>query len=110
MSDVEAQAATEHTGANTRTYLAVAVVLAVLTVTETLLPNILNNNLTLLAYLVLTGTVLKASLVALFYMHLKYDRKVYSLIILLGLCLVMYFLWLITYGQLHLIWQAPAKP
>lgn len=99
--------AVEHVGPGRRTYLLIAVVLAVLTVVETQLPELLKGNLTLLAYALLIGTVLKAGLVALYYMHLKFDSKIYSGIVLLGLGLTLYFLWLISYGHLHLVWEQP---
>ena len=112
MADTEQAAAhtpdatLEHVGPGRRTYILIAVVLAVLTVIETQLPTLLKDNLTLLAYAVLTGTVLKAGLVALYYMHLKFDSRIYSGIILLGLSLAFYFLWLISYGHLHLVWSS----
>jgi caa(3)-type oxidase subunit IV len=95
----------EHVGPGRRTYILIAVVLAVLTVIETTLPTLLKDNLTLLAYAVLTGTVLKAGLVALYYMHLKFDSKVYSAIVVLALLVIFYFLWLISYGHLGLVWE-----
>jgi cytochrome c oxidase subunit 4 len=98
----------EHVGPGRRTYLLIAVVLAVLTLVETQLPTLLKDNLTLLAYSLLAGTVLKAGLVALYYMHLKFDSKIYSGIVLLGLALALYFLWLISYGHLHLVWEQPS--
>jgi cytochrome c oxidase subunit 4 len=102
-----AEAAVEHVGPGRRTYVLIAVVLAVLTLLETQMPHWLAGNLTLLAYALIAGTILKAGLVALYYMHLKFDAKVYSGIVLLALFLVFYFLWLISYGHLGLIWQQP---
>jgi cytochrome c oxidase subunit IV len=110
MSNPEATttaAITEHVGPGRRTYVLIAVVLAVLTVLETQMPHWLAGNLTLLAYALLAGTVLKAGLVALYYMHLKFDSRVYSGIVLLALFLVLYFLWLISFGHLGLVWQQP---
>jgi cytochrome c oxidase subunit 4 len=94
-----------HVGPGRRTYILIAVVLAALTVLETQLPTWLSHNKTLLAYAVLAGTVLKAGLVALYYMHLKFDSRMYSAIVLLGLVLAFYFLWLISFGHLGLVWQ-----
>ena len=108
MDDAATQVAPhEHVGPGRRTYIGIAVVLAVLTVTETLLPNWVTNK-TLLAYLLLAGTVLKAGLVALYYMHLKFDSKIYSGIVLLALFLAFYFLWLISFGHLGLVWEGPS--
>ena len=79
--------------------------LAVLTVIETQLPNLLQNNLTLLAYALLAGTVLKVGLVAAFYMHLKWDSRIYTGVVFLALFLVLYLLWIISFGHLGLIWH-----
>ena len=103
-----AESTVDHVGPGRRTYILIAVVLAVLTVVETQMPHWLAGNLTLLAYALIAGTILKAGLVALYYMHLKFDARVYSGVVLLALFLVLYFLWLISFGHLGLVWhQAP---
>jgi cytochrome c oxidase subunit 4 len=94
----------EHIHTNRRTYIIVAVVLAILTVTEVLLQEVLKHEKTLLAYVLLTGTILKAGLVAAFYMHLKWDSRIYTGVVFLALFLVLYFLWIISFGHLGLVW------
>ena len=101
MADTEQAAAhtpdatLEHVGPGRRTYVLIAVVLAVLTVIETQLPTLLKDNLTLLAYAVLTGTVLKAGLVAAIFMHLAAEKRlIYRILIFTGF-FVMGLFWLI---------------
>lgn len=95
----------DHIHTNRRTYLIVAVVLAVLTVVEVVLQEQLKHQKTMLAYVLLLGTLLKAGLVVAFYMHLKWDSRVYTGILFLALFVVLYFLWLISFGHLGLIWS-----
>jgi cytochrome c oxidase subunit IV len=65
----------------TRPYLAVFIALAVLTFLELGVTYLNLPRIPLLVPLAL----IKASLVAMFYMHLKYDRKVFSLMFIFGL-------------------------
>lgn len=64
-----------------RPYLAVFIALAVLTVLELGVTYFDLPRIPLLVPLAL----IKASLVAMFYMHLKYDRKVFSMLFIFGL-------------------------
>ncbi len=66
-------------------YLGVFWVLAALTVVEVLVTYLPVPRLPVLVPL----AILKAALVALFYMHLKYDRRVFSAIFLMGLLMAM---------------------
>ncbi len=70
-------------------YVAVAVVLAVITGVEIFLAlsHILPEQLT--TALLIAFTLSKAALVMLFYMHLKYDAKWYSLALVFPLFMVM---------------------
>ncbi len=69
-------------------YVAVAVVLAVITALEITLAlsHILPQNLTTI--LLIGFSLAKAALVMLFYMHLKYDAKWYSLVLVFPLFMV----------------------
>ncbi len=62
-------------------YLAVFIVLAILTVAEVGVTYLPLPRFPILVPL----AVLKASLVALFYMHLRFDRRVFSALFLMGL-------------------------
>jgi cytochrome c oxidase subunit IV len=64
-----------------RPYLAVFIALAVLTLLELGVTYLDLPRIPLLVPLAL----IKASLVAMFYMHLKYDRKIFSLLFVFGL-------------------------
>jgi cytochrome c oxidase subunit 4 len=86
-----------HTGASVRTYLAIGVLLAVLTYVELQIPTMLAADRPLMIGSLLVAAFLKAGLVALFYMHLKFDSRVYTGIMVLALLLITYFLWLLTY-------------
>ena len=68
-------------GASRRTYVLVFVVLAVITVVEIGVTYLPIPRAPVLVPLALG----KATLVALFYMHLKYDRRVFGLVFLAGL-------------------------
>ena len=63
------------------TYLAVFVALAVLTALELTVTYLPIPRIPILIPLAL----IKASLVALFYMHLRYDKKVFSVVFIMGL-------------------------
>ena len=70
-------------------YVAVAVVLAVITALEIglALGHVLPQQLT--TVLLIGFTLAKAALVMLFYMHLKYDTRWYSLVLVFPLFMVM---------------------
>jgi cytochrome c oxidase subunit 4 len=68
-------------GTQSRPYLAVFIALAVLTFLELGVTYLNLPRIPLLVPLAL----IKASLVAMFYMHLRYDRKVFSLLFIFGL-------------------------
>jgi len=87
-----------HGRATVRTYLAIGAVLAVLTVIEVQLPRLMAHGPLLVVSLVLTA-LFKASLVAAFYMHLKYDSRAYLGVMALAIFLIAYFLVLLTFGQ-----------
>jgi cytochrome c oxidase subunit IV len=69
------------TGASRRTYVLVFVALAVLTAVEIGVTYLPLPRVPVLVPLAL----FKAGLVALFYMHLKYDKRVFALVFLAGL-------------------------
>ncbi len=66
-------------------YVGVFWVLAALTAVEVVVTYLPVPRLPVLVPL----AILKAALVALFYMHLKYDRRVFSVIFLMGLLMAM---------------------
>ncbi len=66
-------------------YLGVFWVLAALTAVEVAVTYLPVPRLPVLVPL----AILKAALVALFYMHLKYDRRIFSVIFLMGLLMAM---------------------
>jgi cytochrome c oxidase subunit IV len=96
-TDSDTQEHGEHAGAGLRTYLAIGLLLAVLTYVELQLPVMLEGDRPLLVTSLLVAAFLKAGLVMLFYMHLKFDSPVFSYIVVLALGLVGYFLWLLVY-------------
>ena len=81
-----------HTGASVRTYLIIGIVLAVFTMIEVQLPNLLANDRPLLVVSLVVTAFVKAAFVVLYYMHLKFDSRIYSGIVLLALVLISYFL------------------
>jgi len=89
----------QRVGASRRTYVAIGALLALVTIFEWQLPMLLGEGLRRLAVvslLLLSG--MKAALVVMFYMHLKFDSRVYVGILLLAALLVSYFLLLATLG------------
>lgn len=95
----DSSVAAHDSGGSVRTYLLVGVLLAVSTVVEVQLPRLLADDRTLLIVSLLLSAGFKAVLVALFYMHLRYDSRVYSGIMLLALVLVTYLLVLVSFGH-----------
>jgi len=89
----------KHAGASIRTYLAIGVVLAVFTAIEVQMPTWLAADRPLLVVSLLVLAFVKAAFVVLYYMHLKFDSRVYSGIVVLALVLISFFLWLVSYGQ-----------
>ncbi|MBI4415371.1 MAG: cytochrome C oxidase subunit IV family protein [Euryarchaeota archaeon] len=66
-----------------RPYVLVLVLLAIVTVAEVQVPTLGRNldfTTTLQASLLMTSSVVKASLVALYYMHLRYEPRLLSLL------------------------------
>ena len=90
----------EHAGGSVRTYLLVGVLLAVTTVIEVQLPQWLADDRPLMIVSLLVSAGVKAALVALFYMHLKYDSRVYTGVMVLSLVLIIYFLVLMAFGYI----------
>ena len=66
----------DHTSPGWREYVGIAVALGVLTVIELAAANLTAFKVPVLLIL----TVIKASLVALWYMHLKFDSRLYSVL------------------------------
>lgn len=89
----------EHGHASMRTYLIVGVLLAITTVIEVQLPTWLAADRTIMVVSLLLSAGVKAALVALFYMHLKYDSRVYPGLMALSFVLLAYFLALLTWGH-----------
>jgi heme/copper-type cytochrome/quinol oxidase subunit 4 len=84
-----------HDGPGVRTYLAIGLVLAVLTWIEVQLPAWLAADRPLLITSLLVTAFGKAGLVMMFYMHLRHDSRVFTGVVVLSLGLVAYFLWLL---------------
>lgn len=92
----------EHHGASRGLYLAIGVFLTVVTVFEVFAPRLLSNGLELRPQpsliLVLMGfAFVKAGLVGAFYMHLRYDSRSYTNIMIMASVVIAYFLWLLTF-------------
>jgi len=91
-------------GGGTRLYWAIGILLAVVTAVEVYVPGLLADGTELrpsggLVAALLAFAFVKAGLVAAFYMHLRYDSRWYSAIMALAAFLVVYFLWLLTFGR-----------
>ena len=85
----------EHKGASVRTYLIIGVVLAVVTIIEAATPGVWKGSRAVLAALLLFMSFAKALLVAGYYMHLRFDSRVYTIIMLLAIMIILYFLGLL---------------
>jgi caa(3)-type oxidase subunit IV len=83
-------------GSRLRTYILIGIVLAVVTAIEIQIPIWLADDRPLMIVWLMVGACAKAALVMLYYMHLKFDSRVYSGIILLALVLLGYFLVLLV--------------
>ena len=79
------------------TYLLIGAVLAVVTAIEVQVPRWLSADHPLLILTLLVLAITKAALVAMYFMHLKSDSRVYTAVILLPLFLAGTFLWLVAY-------------
>ncbi len=83
---------TGRTHPSTRVYVVVFFVLALMTAVELALTlNYFVVPRNLLTPLFLAGALIKASLVAAFYMHLKYDTKFYTYILVVPVILLIVF-------------------
>lgn len=91
---------TEPTGGRLRTYVAIGVVLAVLTAVEIRIPYWFAGDQPLIVTWLLIGAMVKAGFVMLYYMHLKFDNRVYSGIVLLALVLMGVFLTLLVFATM----------
>jgi caa(3)-type oxidase subunit IV len=92
----------EHHGASRGLYLAIGVFLTVVTVFEVFAPRLLSNGLELrpqpaLISVLMAFAFVKAGLVAAFYMHLRYDSRSYTNIMIMATVVIAYFLWLLTF-------------
>jgi caa(3)-type oxidase subunit IV len=92
----------EHHGASRGLYLAIGVFLTVVTVFEVFAPRLLSNGLELrpqpaLISVLMAFAFVKAGLVAAFYMHLRYDSRSYTNIMIMATVVIVYFLWLLTF-------------
>ena len=92
----------EHHGASRGMYILIGVFLTVVTVFEVFAPAVFSDGLELrpspVLILALMGfAVVKAGLVAAFYMHLKYDSRSYTGIMAMATVVIAYFLWLLTF-------------
>lgn len=98
----ESHAAAHH-GPTVRAYWIVFVLLAVLTWIEIQVPTMLDTGArarpsgTLVIALMVTA-LFKAGLVAAFYMHLRYDSRTYTVMMIIATVVIMFFLWLLTWG------------
>lgn len=92
----------DYEGSSVRTYVLIGIVLAIVTVVEVQIPTWLAGQQAALVTGLLVSAFFKAGLVALFYMHLKGDSRVYSGIVALSLLLITFFLVMLTFGQIRL--------
>ena len=96
-------AAAPHHGPTVRAYWIVFVLLAVLTIVEIQIPAMMESegdprpSAMLVAALMVTA-LFKAGLVAAFYMHLKYDSRTYTYMMVIATAVILFFLWLLTWG------------
>lgn len=88
--------AAAHTGASVRTYLTIGVILAIFTAVEVQVPGWLASNRPLMITTLLVLAFTKAAFVVLYYMHLKFESRVYAGVILLAAVMLSYFLVLVT--------------
>lgn len=92
-----------HHGPSVRAYWIVFFSLAILTAIELQIPAMMEGNDPARPSSALVGALMvtalfKAGLVAAFYMHLRYDSRTYSYMMLVAIVVIMFFLWLLTWG------------
>ncbi|MEO8082986.1 MAG: cytochrome C oxidase subunit IV family protein [Ardenticatenales bacterium] len=92
-----------HHGPSVRAYWIVFFSLAILTAIELQIPAMMEGNDPARPSGALVGALMvtalfKAGLVAAFYMHLRYDSRTYSYMMLVAIVVIMFFLWLLTWG------------
>lgn len=102
--DDSAAHAAPHHGPGVGLYVGIGVVLTAVTVFEVFAPGLLSDGLDLRPTVSLIVTLLglafvKAGLVAAFYMHLRYDSRVYTTVMFLASLVTVYFLWLLTFSE-----------
>ncbi len=100
--DGAAAAEHEHAGASRAMYIGIGVVLAAVTGFEILVPGMMSDGLDLrpplrLILALMGFAVVKAGLVAAFYMHLRYDSRSYTALMIMAAIVVSYFLWMLTF-------------
>lgn len=98
-----ADTATTHHGPTVRAYWIVFVLLAVLTLVEIQIPAMMEAEDAVrpgagLVIALMVTALFKAGLVAAFYMHLKYDSRTYTYMMLIATAVIVFFLWLLTWG------------
>ena len=98
-----ADTATTHHGPTVRAYWIVFVLLAVLTLVEIQIPAMMEAEDAVrpgagLVIALMVTALFKAGLVAAFYMHLKYDSRTYTYMMLIATAVIIFFLWLLTWG------------
>ena len=88
----EVEHSVEKTHPPTRVYVAVFVALAIITAIELALSSdLVQLSRSVLTPLFLIGSFFKAGLVAAFYMHLKYDNRLYTYIFVIPVILLIVF-------------------
>lgn len=97
------ETATPHHGPTVRAYWIVFVLLAVLTLVEIQIPAMMEAEDAVrpgagLVIALMVTALFKAGLVAAFYMHLKYDSRTYTYMMLIATAVIVFFLWLLTWG------------
>lgn len=95
--------AVAHHGPTVKAYWIVFVLLAVLTLVEIQVPTMMQTGdevrpSGMLVIALMVTALFKAGLVAAFYMHLKYDSRTYTYMMIVATIVIMFFLWLLTWG------------
>jgi len=95
--------ASTHHGPTVKAYWIVFVLLAVLTLVEIQIPTMIDAGdrarpSGMLVIGLMVTALIKAGLVAAFYMHLKYDSRTYTYMMIVATIVIMFFLWLLTWG------------
>lgn len=92
-----------HHGPSVKAYWIVFFSLAILTLIEIQIPGMMEGDnparpSTALVSALMITAIFKAGLVAAFYMHLRYDSRTYTYMMLVATAVIMFFLWLLTWG------------